>query len=72
MDLERQLELVSSENKELKLALENERALVKILQEKVDLSTRLYDEKSVDLNMLNTMITEMQHDCVDLQNALHR
>ncbi|XP_047987862.1 golgin subfamily A member 1 isoform X4 [Leguminivora glycinivorella] len=67
MDLESRIEELTEENRELSEALENERTLVKILREKIDKSNRLYDETKVEVNHLNSVVTDMQHDYVDMQ-----
>lgn len=67
MDLESRIEELTEENKQLTEALENERTLVKILKEKVDKSNRLYDEQKAEVNHLNSMVTDMQHDFLDIQ-----
>ncbi|XP_063358622.1 golgin subfamily A member 1 [Cydia amplana] len=67
MDLESRIEELTEQNRELSEALENERTLVKILREKIDKSNRLYDETKVEVNHLNSVVTDMQHDYVDMQ-----
>ncbi|XP_026328216.1 golgin subfamily A member 1-like isoform X4 [Hyposmocoma kahamanoa] len=67
MDLQTKIEELTQENKELSEALENERTLVKILKEKVDKSNRLYDEQQAEMNHLNSVVTDMQHDFIDVQ-----
>ncbi|XP_059059386.1 golgin subfamily A member 1 isoform X1 [Achroia grisella] len=67
MDLESRIETLVEENKELSLALENERMLVRILKEKVDKSNLLSDEQKAELNHLNSLVTDMQHDYLDMQ-----
>ncbi|XP_063376140.1 golgin subfamily A member 1-like isoform X3 [Cydia fagiglandana] len=67
MDLESRIEELIEQNRELSEALENERTLVKILREKIDKSNRLYDETKVEVNHLNSVVTDMQHDYVDMQ-----
>ncbi|XP_075992103.1 uncharacterized protein LOC142987313 isoform X1 [Anticarsia gemmatalis] len=72
MELESRIEALTEENKELSEALENERTLVKILKEKVDKSNRLYDEQKAEVNHLNSMVTEMQHDFLDIQRKFDK
>lgn len=72
MDLESRIEALAEENKELKVALENERTLVKILREKLEKSNRVCDEQKIEVNHLNSMVTEMQHDCVDIQRKFDK
>ncbi|CAK1603332.1 unnamed protein product [Parnassius mnemosyne] len=67
MDLEQQIETLTEENRQLLEALENERALVKILRDKVEKSNQLYDEQKTEFNHLNSMVMEIQHDYVDIQ-----
>lgn len=67
MDLQTRIQELTEENKELSEALENERTLVKILKEKVDKSNRLYDEQKAEVNHLNSVVTDMQHDFIDVQ-----
>ncbi|XP_063617772.1 golgin subfamily A member 1-like isoform X2 [Cydia splendana] len=67
MELESRIEELTEKNRELSEALENERTLVKILREKIDKSNRLYDETKVEVNHLNSVVTDMQHDYVDMQ-----
>ncbi|XP_046961557.1 golgin subfamily A member 1-like isoform X2 [Vanessa cardui] len=71
-ELESRIEALTEENRELSEALENERTLVKILREKIDKSNRLYDEQRVEVNHLNTMMTDMQHDYVDIQRKFDK
>lgn len=72
MDLERRIEALTEENKDLAAALESERTLVKILKEKIDKSNRLYDEQKAEVNHLNSIVTEMQHDYVDIQRKFDK
>lgn len=72
MELENRIHALTKENKELTDALENERTLVKILKEKLDKSNRLYDEQKAEVNHLNSMVTEMQHDYLDIQRKFDR
>nr|XP_026487418.1 golgin subfamily A member 1-like isoform X1 [Vanessa tameamea] len=71
-ELESRVEVLTEENRELTEALENERTLVKILREKIDKSNRLYDEQKVEVNHLNSMMTDMQHDFVDIQRKFDK
>ncbi|CAH2104828.1 unnamed protein product [Euphydryas editha] len=71
-EFESRIEALTEENRELAEALENERTLVKILQEKIEKSNRLYDEQRVEVNHLNSMMTDMQHDYVDIQRKFDR
>lgn len=72
MELESRIEGLMEENRELAEALENERTLVKILREKIEKSNRLYDEQRVEVNHLNSMMTDMQHDYVDIQRKFDK
>ncbi|CAH0700732.1 unnamed protein product [Spodoptera exigua] len=72
MELESRIESLTQENKELMEALENERSLVKILREKVDKSNLLCDESKAEVNHLNSMVTEMQHDFLDMQRKFDK
>ncbi|KAJ0181728.1 hypothetical protein K1T71_002450 [Dendrolimus kikuchii] len=72
MELEGRIEALTQENDELTTALENERTLVKILQEKLDKSNRTCEEHKVEVNHLNSVVTEMQHDCVDIQRKFDK
>lgn len=72
MNLESRIEALTEENKELTVALENERTLVKILQEKLDKSNRSCEEHKVEVNHLNSIVTEMQHDYVDIQRKFDK
>lgn len=72
MGLESRIEELVEENKELSVALENERMLVRILKEKVDKSNRLYDEQKAEVNHLNSILTDMQHDYVDMQRKYEK
>ncbi|XP_068621231.1 golgin subfamily A member 1-like isoform X1 [Battus philenor] len=67
MELEQQVEKLSEENKRLAEELENERALAKALREQASKSTQLCDEHKSEVNHLNSVVTEMQHDFVDMQ-----
>lgn len=71
-DLESRIEALTEENNELSAALESERSLVKILREKLDNSTRIYDEQKVEVNHLNSLVTEMQHDFLDIQRKFDK
>lgn len=71
-ELESRIEGLVEENRELAEALENERTLVKILREKIEKSNRLYDEQRVEVNHLNSMMTDMQHDYVDIQRKFDK
>lgn len=72
MDIQKRLDVALEENSELQTSLENERTLVKILQEKVEKSSRLYDEQRAQVNRLNTVVTDLQHDCLDMQRKLDK
>nr|XP_049706616.1 golgin subfamily A member 1 isoform X2 [Helicoverpa armigera]XP_049708240.1 golgin subfamily A member 1-like isoform X2 [Helicoverpa armigera] len=72
MDYESRIESLTLENKELSEALENERTLVKILREKVDKSNLMCDESKAEVNHLNSMVTEMQHDFLDIQRKFDK
>lgn len=71
-DLESRIEALTEENNELSAALESERSLVKTLREKLDNSTRIYDEQKVEVNHLNSLVTEMQHDFLDIQRKFDK
>ncbi|XP_052747073.1 golgin subfamily A member 1 isoform X1 [Bicyclus anynana] len=71
-EFEKRIEALIEENRELTEALENERTLVKILREKVDKSNRLYDEQKAEVNHLNSVMTDMQHDYVDIQRKFDK
>ncbi|XP_022820425.1 golgin subfamily A member 1 isoform X3 [Spodoptera litura] len=72
MEFENRIESLTQENRELLEALENERSLVKILREKVDKSNLLCDESKAEVNHLNSMVTEMQHDFLDIQRKFDK
>nr|XP_012548446.1 golgin subfamily A member 1 isoform X3 [Bombyx mori] len=72
MELENRIEELNEENRQMHESLENERILVKILQEKVDKSNRLYDEQKAEVNHLNSVVNEMQHDYVDMQRKFEK
>lgn len=72
MELEVRLEALTEENKQLTETLENERLLVKILQEKIDSSNRTCDEQKAEVNHLNSMVTEIQHDFIDIQRKYEK
>ncbi|XP_026738114.1 golgin subfamily A member 1 isoform X2 [Trichoplusia ni] len=72
MDFESRIQSLTEENKELAEALENERTLVKILREKVDKSNLMCDESKAEVNHLNSMVTEMQHDFLDIQRKFDK
>ncbi|XP_037297581.1 golgin subfamily A member 1 isoform X2 [Manduca sexta] len=72
MELQTRIEKLTEENKELTEALENERTLVKILQEKVDKADRLNDEQKTEVNHLNSIVTEIQHDYIDAQRKFEK
>lgn len=71
-EFESRIEALVEENRELAEALENERTLVKILREKIEKSNRLYDEQRVEVNHLNSVMTDMQHDYVDIQRKFDK
>ncbi|XP_045765916.1 golgin subfamily A member 1 isoform X3 [Maniola jurtina] len=71
-DFEKRIEDLTEENRALAEALENERTLVKILREKVEKSHRLYDEQKAEVNQLNSMMTDMQHDYIDIQRKFDK
>lgn len=71
-EFEKRIEALTEENRELAEALENERTLVKILREKVDKSNRLYDEQTAEVNQLNAVMTDMQHDYIDIQRKFDK
>lgn len=72
MNLESRIEKLTEDNRGLTEALENERTLVKILREKVEKSNRLYDEQKAEVNHLNSIVTEIQHDCIDIQRKFDK
>lgn len=72
MELENRIEELNEENRQMHESLENERILVKILQEKVDKSNRLYDEQKAEVNHLNSVVNEMQHDYMDMQRKFEK
>ncbi|KAL4715086.1 hypothetical protein ACJJTC_012133 [Scirpophaga incertulas] len=72
MDLGNRVAELTAENKELLIALEHERALVKTLREKVEQSSQACDEHKVEVNHLNSLVTDMQHDYVDMQRKFDR
>ncbi|KOB79136.1 putative DNA double-strand break repair Rad50 ATPase [Operophtera brumata] len=63
---------LTEENRRLIETLDNERTLVKILREKVDKSNRLYDEQKAEVNHLNSVVNEMQHDYVDMERKIEK
>ncbi|XP_034828242.1 golgin subfamily A member 1-like isoform X2 [Maniola hyperantus] len=71
-DFEKRIEDLTEENRGLAEALENERTLVKILREKVEKSHRLYDEQKAEVNQLNSVMTDMQHDYIDIQRKFDK
>ncbi|XP_045510899.1 golgin subfamily A member 1 isoform X2 [Colias croceus] len=72
MELESRIQELTNENKELAKALEEERTLVEILKEKIENSHRLSDEQKAEVNHLNSMMTDMQHDYIDIQRKLDK
>ncbi|RVE51221.1 hypothetical protein evm_004186 [Chilo suppressalis] len=67
MELQSRIEALTEENKELTLALESESELVRTLREKMEQCERRFDEQSAEVNHLNSLVTDMQHDYVDIQ-----
>ncbi|XP_053607933.1 golgin subfamily A member 1 isoform X1 [Plodia interpunctella] len=67
MDLETRIQELTEENDQLKVTLENERTLVKILKEKVDKSNRLYDEQKAEVSRLSDLMTEVRNDRNELR-----
>ncbi|CAH2066413.1 unnamed protein product, partial [Iphiclides podalirius] len=72
MELEQQIEALTEENRQLVEALEGERALVKTLRDRAEESEQLHDEQKSELNHLNSVVTEMQHDYVDMQRKFDK
>lgn len=66
-ELEKRIEALEEENRELSEVLENERNLMRILKEKIEKSNRLYDEQTEEVTHLNSVVTEMHNDFVDIQ-----
>ncbi|XP_038206723.1 golgin subfamily A member 1 isoform X2 [Zerene cesonia] len=72
MELESRIQELTNENRELVKALEDERTLVQILKEKIEKSNSLSDEQKAEVNHLNSMMTDMQHDYIDIQRKLDK
>ena len=71
-DLEKRIEALEEENHELSEALENERNLMKILKEKIEKSNRLYDEQKGEVTHLNSVVSDMHHDFIDIQKKFDK
>lgn len=72
MDLQKRLDAAFEESSDLRASLDNERTLVKILQEKVEKSSRLYDEQRAQADRLDATVTELQHDCRDMERRIDK
>lgn len=72
MDIQSKLDSALELNQELQSSLDNERTLVKILQEKLEKSTRLYDEARAQVHNLNAVVSELQHECLDMERRLDK
>ncbi|CAG9567338.1 unnamed protein product [Danaus chrysippus] len=71
-ELENRIRVLTEENKELLEALETERGLVKVLEANLEESNRMCDENKEELAHLNTAMTDMQHDYIDLQRKYEK
>ncbi|CAK1549765.1 unnamed protein product [Leptosia nina] len=72
MDLEREIEDLTAQNEGLTKALQEERNVVSGLREKLEDQARICDEQKAELNHLNSVMTDMQHDYIDLQRKLDK
>lgn len=70
--MECRLNSVLEENKELIVALDNERILVRSLQEKLAECSRERDEKQAELTNLHSIVQELQHDCYTMERNFEK
>ncbi|XP_061376938.1 golgin subfamily A member 1 isoform X1 [Danaus plexippus] len=71
-ELENRIRALTEENRELLEALETERGLVKVLEANLEESNRICDESKEEVAHLNTAMTDMQHDYMDLQRKYEK
>ncbi|XP_050675513.1 golgin subfamily A member 1 isoform X1 [Leptidea sinapis] len=72
MELEGRIEALTVENKGLVEALEKEKALVQMLRVQLEESQRVSDELKAEVNHLNSVMTDMQHDYIDVQRKFEK
>ncbi|XP_045519201.1 golgin subfamily A member 1 isoform X2 [Pieris brassicae] len=72
MELEAQIQELTAENKELSEMLEDSREMVTMLREKLEESRKICDEHKEELNNLNSVMTDMQHDYIDIQRKFDK
>lgn len=70
--MENRIRALTEENRELLEALETERGLVKVLEANLEESNRICDESKEEVAHLNTAMTDMQHDYMDLQRKYEK
>nr|XP_032529831.1 golgin subfamily A member 1-like isoform X2 [Danaus plexippus plexippus] len=71
-ELENRIRALTEENRELLEALETERGLVKVLEANLEESNRICDESKEEVAHLNTAMSDMQHDYMDLQRKYEK
>ncbi|XP_022125782.2 spindle assembly abnormal protein 6 homolog isoform X2 [Pieris rapae] len=72
MELETQIQELTAENKELSDMLEDSREMVTMLREKLEESRKICDEQKEEVNHLNSVMTDMQHDYIDIQRKFDK
>ncbi|CAF4767710.1 unnamed protein product [Pieris macdunnoughi] len=72
MELEAQIQELTAENKELSEMLEDSREMVTMLREELEESRKICDEHKEEVNHLNSVMTDMQHDYIDIQRKFDK
>ncbi|KAG7311654.1 hypothetical protein JYU34_002708 [Plutella xylostella] len=70
MALQRDLDQALEEIASLKTSLDNERTLVKLLQERAEKSSRQYDEQRAEVTRLCGELADLQQECAEYQKAV--
>ncbi|XP_048486883.1 golgin subfamily A member 1 isoform X1 [Plutella xylostella] len=70
MALQRDLDQALEEIASLKASLDNERTLVKLLQERTEKSSRQYDEQRAEVTRLCGELADLQQECAEYQKAV--
>ncbi|CAG9099787.1 unnamed protein product [Plutella xylostella] len=70
MALQRDLDQALEEIASLKASLDNERTLVKLLQERAEKSSRQYDEQRAEVTRLCGELADLQQECAEYQKAV--
>lgn len=70
--MESRLNCVLEENKELTKALEQERALVRVLEGKLEQTEKDCGDKRGEITNLNAVLQELQHDYCTLERKFEK